>query len=739
MATGTGWPFGGPGVTPADGSTQLTLLDGALAGAPTQMKVKRAAPGGEGLVLDPYSSAALAHYLAPFTKAFEGFPRGALRAQFHDSFEYYEASWSPVLPAKFRELNGYDIQTYAEELAGRKMLDVDTMSRVKGDYRRTLARLHLDYVNSWAAWSHAQGFMARNQAHGAPGNLLDLYAAADIPETESYGMTKLPIPGLRSDPADVNEDPDPAVNLIGRFASSAAHVAGKPLASSETLTWLRENFREPPAAAKPQIDRLFTAGINHIFYHGTAYSPPDAPWPGWFFYAATQLKPENPLWEDFRGMHEYVARVQSVLQAGRPDNDVLLYWPFDDLVDDPAGGMRQLGMHDNKWLVESEFGKLALQLINAGYGVDFISDAQVAQLQSAKGVVVAPGGSYRVIVVPRAKRMAPATLAKLRSLATGGAHVVFASFPDGVPGFGRLEERRLELANLLRDPVVSRLEAADIREALQHFGMRGEPAPAAGINLIRRAREDGWDYFLVNAAAKSFDGWLALATPARHALLMNPLDGAIDIAAIRHGAVYLQLEPGQSIIVRTVARTPRDVVPHRYVEPGGGGAPLTGPWQVEFLTGGPELPAPATMESSSSWTTLADPRAQAFSGTARYRLTFDAPSIRADDWLLDLGDVREAAHVRLNGVDLGITWSLPFRLRTGALRPKGNVLEIDVTNLPANRVRDLDIRRVDWKVMGDINLASLRYKALDASRWDVEPSGLTGPVRLVPLRTIKPH
>ena len=36
-------------------------------------------------------------------------------------------------------------------------------------------------------------------------------------------------------------------------------------------------------------------------------------------------------------MNAYVARVQSVLQAGRPDNDVLLYWPFDDLIDDPAG------------------------------------------------------------------------------------------------------------------------------------------------------------------------------------------------------------------------------------------------------------------------------------------------------------------------------------------------------------------------------------------------------------------
>ena len=136
------------------------------------------------------------------------------------------------------------------------------------------------------------------------------------------------------------------MNLIGRFASSAAHVAGRPLASSETLTWLRENFRESPAAAKPQLDRLFTAGINHIFYHGTVYSPPDAPWPGWFFYAATQLNPRNPLWDDCGAMHAYVARVQSVLQAGSPTTTCCctgrsMIWSTTRPADAPARHARQ--------------------------------------------------------------------------------------------------------------------------------------------------------------------------------------------------------------------------------------------------------------------------------------------------------------------------------------------------------------------------------------------------------------
>jgi hypothetical protein len=291
-------------------------------------------------------------------------------------------------------------------------------------------------------------------------------------------------------------------------------------------------------------------------------------------------------------------------------------------------------------------------------------------------------------------------------------------------------------------PAIGQVEP-DILARLGRVACCREAASAAGLHWIRRVRDDGTDYFLVNAGASRFDGWLELQARARHGLLLNPLDGAFGRAALRPGkdvsGVYLQLEPGQSLIVRLYGRAAPPAPRWQYVARAGAAAAIAGPWGIEFLSGGPELPAPATMDSPASWTTLSDLRAQAFSGTARYRVTFDAPARRADDWELDLGDVREAARARLNGVDLGIAWSLPFRVRLGALKPKGNVLEIDVTNLPANRIRDLDLRNVDWKIMGDINLASLRYSALDASRWDVAPSGLTGPVRLIPLKVFRPR
>ncbi len=66
------------------------------------------------------------------------------------------------------------------------------------------------------------------------------------------------------------------------------------------------------------------------------------------------------------------------------------------------------------------------------------------------------------------------------------------------------------------------------------------------------------------------------------------------------------------------------------------------------------------------------------------------------------------------------------------------MLEVEVTNLAANRIRDLDQRGVKWKIMREINFVNINYQPFDASKWELAPSGLLGPVALVPLATVKP-
>jgi len=755
MATGTGWPFGGPWITEEYGNTRVVLKDGRLAGQPELQKVKRAAPGDEGLVANPYSSEAMRVYLEPFNRAFEGFPLELIRGQFHDSFEYYNASWVDTFPEVFQQMHGYDVQQYAAELMGEKDMDADTLGRIKSDYREALSELHKDYLRTWVDWCHEKGFLARNQSHGAPANLLDLYALADIPETEIFGSTPYPIPGLRRDDNAIRHDQDVPEPLVTRMASSAAHVMGKPLASSESCTWLRDHWKVTLAYTKPELDRILLDGINHIFYHGTVFSPRDAPWPGWLFYASTQFNPGNPWWDDFSALNRYVERIQTVLQRGEPDNDVLLYWPIHDIWDDPEGLMQQLTVHRVDFVVGTPFGNAAKALHDAGYAFDYISDDQLAQTRVEGGILATPGNHYKVIVVPPADRMAIDTLKQILKLAEDGATVVFQDLPEDVPGFGNLEERRAEFQALLaeaRSLSAGRPHRIVIGDGAASFGIGSDAFAANGVSregmaetpvdFIRRRTAAGHDYFLANLEADAFDGWVTLGVPATTAAITDPLTGTLGAAALRQKAdgqmeIYLQLEAGESLLLSTMIQGRSTATPWIYLRPVGRTVALDGPWNIEFIKGGPTLPAPVETARLASWTEIGDAEAQRFAGTARYTIEFEMPDGQAGDWVLDLGDVRESARVRVNGREVGTAWSLPFKVRIGShLKAGRNRLELEVTNVAANRIRDMDRRGANWKIMREINFVNINYRPFDASGWELEPAGLLGPVQLVPMQVV---
>jgi hypothetical protein len=157
-------------------------------------------------------------------------------------------------------------------------------------------------------------------------------------------------------------------------------------------------------------------------------------------------------------------------------------------------------------------------------------------------------------------------------------------------------------------------------------------------------------------------------------------------------------------------------------------AALNGPWKVQF---DPRWGGPGETEFPSlvSWTANADDGIRYYSGKARYRKTFDLGNIPDKRIILDLGNLGHVAEVRLNGRNLGILWCPPWCVEiTKDVKASGNMLEIDVINLWANRV------------IGDLNLpAGKRFTTThDAFRFDqlrgstpLIESGLFGPVRIL--------
>lgn len=721
----------------------------------TFQKVKRAAPGGEGYVMDHMNPEAVKGYFTKFDQAFQQNKATYPRTFFNDSYEVYKADWTPHLLEEFERRRGYKLEEHFPEFLDTTR--TEATRRIVSDYRETVSEMLIDnFTTQWTQWAHKHGSTTRNQAHGSPANLIDTYASVDIPECEGFGLTDFHIKGLRKDSLTRPNFSD--ISML-KYASSAAHIAGKPYTSSETFTWLTEHFRTSLSQCKPDMDLMFISGVNHMFFHGTPYSPQEAAWPGWLFYASINMSPTNSIWRDAPAFFEYITRCQSFLQMGQPDNDFLVYLPIYDLWNEIAGRLVSFDIHKMDRYAP-KFIKTIQTIIAGGYDVDYISDAFIKTTRCTDRQLVTSGGTrYKALIVPAVRLMPAATLRKLTELARQGATIIFVEqYPGDVPGYHELNKNRKIFQHIVRQlPVTDSFKhtqqfefgkgliiaGSDYQQALAQTGIPAEELKTQyGLQFIRRSNSEGHHYFVSCLQDKDIDGWVTLNVPETAAMFFNPMNGERGKAQSQTNngklQVRLQLKSGESLIIQTLNK-PLDKEPAwNYLEEQAYSLSLDHGWKLNFVESTPSITGQFNIDSPISWTELEQPEAKINMGTGCYSIEIELPTIEADDWILDLGDVRESARVRINGNDAGTVWAAPFRLKAGKwLKPGKNLIEVEVTNLPANRIADMDRKNIEWRIFKDINMTKLNYVKGDYKNWSTMPSGLNGNVRLIPVKYSK--
>lgn len=701
--------------------------------------VERAGSGGEGNVIDHFSEKALKKYLEPFDKAFSGYDISHLRYYFNDSYEVDdaigEANWTPEFFTEFLQMQQYDLKKYIPALLGLDTEEQNT--RVLYDYRATISTLLLErYTKNWHAWAVRQGKGIRNQSHGSPANVLDLYAVSDIPEIEGNDI----------------------VNL--KSASSIAHVTGKRLTSSESATWLNEHFESSLGDVKACLNKLFLSGVNHAFYHGTAYSPQDAAWPGWLFYAAVHFTPANTLWSDFATFNNYVARSQSFLQAGNPSNEILLYCGVADIWSERGKGMLY-HFHSDRLFDDLTLKECGNYMTEGGYSWDALSDKMLLDVSCKNTHLETGGNKYKTILVPETRYMPLETFEKLMALTKAGATVLFhKTLPEDVPGLSNLADNRKsfhrlkEKLSFTEGNAVStaqygkgRIVVSDSLPVLINSGdVYPESLYNTGLQCIRRLKDDGnYYYFVFNPSEeRAFDGWITLNAEYTSAALYHLLTEKTGYARVRvnndNTELYLQLKPQETLVIETF-RGKHAGAKYPYYASTGGKAIALSDWKISFVEGGPILPASVITNDLKSWTEYGATYS-AFSGIAHYETTIPPLSGEIDNWLLDLDNVHETAVVYLNDVCLGTLFNKPYTLEIPAALLKGNdKLKIKVTNLMANRIIDMDKRGIEWRIFYNTNF-STKYKEnrgddgkFTAKSWEPKCSGIVGCVTLHPLIT----
>lgn len=647
-----------------------------------------------------------------------------------DSWEAGNPNWTRTFPAEFKQRRGYDLIRFLPVLAGRTIESDDQSASVRNDYRLTISDLIVNnHYKKQKEVANANGLKSYAEAagpHQFQADVIKCVGNCDV----AMGEFWMPSP----------HRPGPPARFLVREAATAAHIYGMNKVFAESFTSVGPNWEESPFTMKAAADQAFCDGLNWICFHTFSHHPSLTDKPGLTHSAGTHFDPTITWWDQSGSFVDYLSRCSYLLQKGLFVADVLFYQGDGIKMSDSAEKLNAFVWEDGLKNPPATLGK--------GYDYDKCNeDVLLTRLSVKDGKLVLPDGmSYRVLGLDKKKPVSLGALHKMAELVEAGATIVgeaplaSRSKKDDANEYNQLigrlwgkpgeKEKRTGKGRVIR--------ACSIREVVQRDGI-GPDFGCSGLSVkgvidyIHRRDGDADIYFLASRWQPVEKVEATFRVTGKQPELWDAVTGKVrDLPDFRQEngrtIVPLEFDPCESFFI--VFKEP--------VKSGLKGTnrteyqPLTeldGSWEVVFdpQWGGP---AKTTFDRLSDWSQSTDERIKYYSGKATYSKTFDLPeNLNNTAVYLDLGRVHELASVRLNGQNLGIIWTKPFRIElTSALKSVGNKLEIEVVNLWPNRLIG------DEFLPEEKRLTTTNIRKFTKAT-QLLPSGLMGPVTLTIAKT----
>jgi len=648
-----------------------------------------------------------------------------------DSIEVGPQNWTDNILEEFKQRRGYDPRLWLPALTGVVIGSSAATDRFLWDFRRTLGQM--------LAENHYGEIADDLHNHGMSyyGEALEYHRPSLGDDMEMRSKTDVPMGAMWTWAGSPGPDIDYISDLRG--AASVAHIYGQNLVGAESMTSRGPAWSFSPNNLKKVADLEFALGVNRFEIHESTHQPVVDMAPGLTLGPYGLWFNRNDTWaEDAGPWVNYLARCSYMLQQGHYAADVAYFY-------------------GEEGPLTAVFGWKGIENAPDGYGFDFVnSDAILHELSVKDGRLVTPGGtSYRILFLGgRSGRMTLPVLRRIYDLVNQGAVLVGSrptdspSLADDVREFQRVADQ-LWGKHPVAGPLMRKVGSGEVyagttaNDALAKLGVARDweytkPEDGARVMLLHRKLDDGDVYFVDNRENRAESVDATFRANGKTLELWDPATGETQPVSYRiaggRTTVPLHLDPyGTTFVVFRKPSTQNTVelrIPRETVIDGLDEA-LNRDWSVKFQHGR-GVPEAVSFQHLASWTEMplpaSDEGVKYFSGTATYSKTINIP---ADDvtkgahlWL-DLGDVRELADVKVNGVDLGILWKTPYKVElTSAIKPGANKLEIRVTNLWVNRM------------IGDQQPWALKkYSFADFTPYKADspllPSGLLGPVHIV--------
>ncbi|MBA7524138.1 hypothetical protein ES705_16275 [subsurface metagenome] len=694
-------------------------------------------PNSNGLIIDHLSRIATQNYfdsvltrLAPIS-----LPENHLKFFMLDSYEVWPMKdWSPLFVEEFKSRYEYDPLPFLPLLRGYTSKDSIMAERFRGDYSRLVSDMMIEnHFAQSVTIADKYGFeMLTEAGHGGYPRVDPLKALGNshIPMGEFWNRKRF---------------------WVTKEAASAAHIYGKKLVASESLTgW--NHWQHGPTDFKQLIDVAFCEGLNQIVFHTFTHNPEIAGKPGFVYHAGEHVNVNATWWEMARPFMDYIGRCSYMLRQGNFVGDACLYYgdQAPNLVPPKRIDPNITPIfNDDQCLHCGEPKPINVGEL-PGYDYDYINaDIITTTLRAENGKLVLPSGqSYKVMLLPDRDDISLEVLISLEKLVSDGAIVI-----------GRRPERTTSLVNYpecdnqvksITDKLWGETDGENIfsntygkgkvywgksvKEVLEEinvgpdFKVEGIDNSYNLIDYIHRQTETEDIYFVSNSSPEEEKVTCVFRVDENRI----PEIWDAETGLIQREVEYSKVENGISIEFIMDPLTSRFVV-FRNKSTGKNDAGLsydlqygfnhkqiageinepmdiTDNWNISF---NPEMGGPEShkLEKLTSWSDIDNEGIRYYSGSASYSRDFSVDKetlSKGTEAFVVFEDIQEMARISVNGNDCGIVWIPPYKARiTPYLEAGTNNITVEVINTWNNRIVG-DIRNPDKKPFANTN-AKIRF------------------------------
>ena len=648
------------------------------------------AGGAKGLECDKFSRQAVSKQVDSWFGLFMQRPNHKAIKYLHvDSWECGSQNWSRNFAQEFKRRRGYDILPLLPVYAGVPMMGAEKTLR---DIRQTINELinEVFFVTvAQKAKEYGVGFSSESVAPTMVSDGIEHYKYVDVPMGEYWFNSP------------THDKPNDMLDAI-----SGAHIYGKNIVQAEGFTEVRGVWDETPASIKSLLDRYFALGMNRLFFHVNTHNPWLDRKPGMTLDGIGLFFQRDQTWfPEAKPFVDYITRCQTLLQRGKPVVDIAVYtgeeipsraFTPDRLVtmlpglfgtERVASERKRLAnvgqpMEESPVGVRHSAGILDLKdWINPLHGYQYDSMNKDALLHKPF--------NYKVLVIPEWVMVSLETKNRIAQLRRQGVIIIDKPYKGST------------FEGIAPDVVVPE-----------------------GIAYTHRAGEDEDIYFLSNQTNQEMTFSPTFRENEGKAVAFNPLtnesydyQGTLTMPA--HGSLFIHYRHsdysnvGNEMLPRMIQHIP-------------GVEKNSEPWTITFHEAGLTI----NSQQLFDWSKHKDEKIRYFSGHARYSTTWtlkkkEIPQGRT--WL-SFPNMKDIAHVWINGTDCGIAWTAPYEVEiTGALQKGKNTIEIEVVNTWHNALRGADLGKAPYE--GIWTNAKYRTKGEE-----LLPAGLLEPPRIEKLK-----